>query len=137
MCALLKPWQVRLGVRHRKKPKKIATDCSADLSVNFKRSREVDLNVGFQAAKQSITAICLSSQGRNCVGLVCEARLSCDKTKKNAQDCLSKKINLFLQVGFFPSECVELIGDRDKIPPSVTSAIPETPQKPVLRKRGQ
>ena len=30
-----------------------------------------------------------------------------------------------------------MIGDRDKIPSSVTSSIPETPQKPVLRKRGK
>ena len=30
-----------------------------------------------------------------------------------------------LQVGFFPYECVELIGD--KIPASVVSNIPETP----------
>ena len=32
------------------------------------------------------------------------------------------------QVGFFPSEYVEVIGDR--IPPAMASQIPETPPKP-------
>ena len=35
-----------------------------------------------------------------------------------------------LQVGFFPSECVEIIGD--KIPQAVTNNIPQTPVKPGL-----
>ncbi|XP_033110482.1 rho GTPase-activating protein 33-like isoform X2 [Anneissia japonica] len=38
------------------------------------------------------------------------------------------------EVGFFPSQCVELIGDI--VPPAVASKIPKTP-KPVLRRHGK
>ncbi|XP_064599453.1 uncharacterized protein LOC135465995 [Liolophura sinensis] len=39
------------------------------------------------------------------------------------------------EVGFFPSECVEVIGD--KVPQSMASRIPDPPQKAVLRKHGK
>ncbi|KAK2191607.1 hypothetical protein NP493_50g04042 [Ridgeia piscesae] len=39
------------------------------------------------------------------------------------------------EVGFFPSDTVEVISE--KVPQSVSSKIPQTPVKPVLRKRGK
>ncbi|KAL4229188.1 Rho GTPase-activating protein 32 [Mactra antiquata] len=40
------------------------------------------------------------------------------------------------EVGFFPYECVEIIGD--KVPPAVVSGIPETPQnRALLKKHGK